>query len=241
VRGLSKSALLLKLLRRSALRFLSHIDPNNDFIFLMRKVFMANRFDGLSPVSMNGENLTRSLTQVTMSKCVLEFGAGSSTLLFAQSAKKVFSVESDKQFASHVEEELRMRGLSSKTQILYANIGITKSYGQPVKFLGLFYNHRYRQYTKIFFDNPSFAFNPEIVFIDGRFRVWCALQSCARIQNDFLLIFDDYFNRSEYHVIESLIGPARRFSGDTAIFDVKKGHVKSGDLADLKRYQNDFR
>ena len=45
MRGLSKSALLLKLLRRSALRFLSQIDPNNDFIFLMRKVFMANRFD----------------------------------------------------------------------------------------------------------------------------------------------------------------------------------------------------
>jgi hypothetical protein len=241
VRGISKSTLLLKLLRRSALKFLRIIDQNDDFNFLMRKVFISNRFDGLSPVSMNGETLTKSLAQITKSKCVLEFGAGSSTLLFAQSAKEVFSVESDRQFASHVEEELRMCGLSSKAQILYANIGITKSYGQPVKFLKLFYKHRYRQYTNIFFDNSSFAFNPEIVFIDGRFRVWCALQSCARIQNDFLLIFDDYFSRSEYHVIESLLGPARRFSGDTAIFDVKKGHVKSNDLANLKSYQNDFR
>ena len=229
-----------KLLRRISCLF-RYIDPNSDLDFLMEKVFKRQNFGSLSSVSMSGEALSRKLAQTTKSKCVLEFGSGSSTFLFSLSAKRVISIESDKQFASYIEKAINLQGLSSKAQVLYANIGVTKSYGQPIKFLAPFFSHRYSRYTDIVFNNSNFEFRPEIVFIDGRFRVWCALQSCLKIQNDFILIFDDFFSRTEYHVIESLLGPAQKYSGDTAKFEVYKGQVKSQDLERLKTYEKDFR
>jgi hypothetical protein len=42
-------------------------------------------------------------------------------------------------------------------------------------------------------------------------------------------------------VIESLLGPAQKYSGDTAKFEVYKGQVKSQDLERLKAYEKDFR
>lgn len=41
----------------------------------------------------------------------------------------------------------------------------------------------------------------DLVFIDGRFRVACCLKCYDIIKDDCLIIFDDFLNRSQYHII----------------------------------------
>ena len=44
-----------------------------------------------------------------------------------------------------------------------------------------------------------------MVLIDGRFRVACFLFSLLNAKKDSIIIFDDYMNRSEYHVVEEVL------------------------------------
>lgn len=41
----------------------------------------------------------------------------------------------------------------------------------------------------------------DIILIDGRFRVSCALKSYNIIDLDTILVFDDFLNRKHYHII----------------------------------------
>jgi len=189
---------------------------------------------------MSGSELSRKLELECKSRDVLEFGSGGSTLLFAKFARKVVSVESDRQFLNHVQTSLERLGLNRNVRLIYADIGLTKSFGQPIKIFRFLYKSRYKSYTKVYFDQIESDFNPEIVFIDGRFRAWCAIQASLRIQNKFIIIFDDYFNRDEYHLIESVIGSPKRYCGNTAIFNIEQNTIQNN-VDDLGKLEFDYR
>jgi hypothetical protein len=61
---------------------------------------------------------------------------------------------------------------------------------------------------------------PDVVLIDGRFRVSCFLTSILRAQPGTAIIFDDYVSREFYHVVERLISPSYH-DGRQAIFKVR--------------------
>ena len=194
----------------------------------------------ISSHSMNGDSLSERLSEICKSKKVLEFGSGGSTILLAAIVEKLISIESDKKFAAQVNRKLESLNYKSKASVIYANIGPTKSFGQPFSFLSPIFKHRYKNYARVF-DNLDKQFEPDIVFVDGRFRVWCSIQACKKLESNFTLIIDDYFDRKEYHEIENFLGPAKVFCDNTAYFDVQTEEIDKSVFNNLEYYSCDYR
>jgi len=190
---------------------------------------------------MNGSDLNMKLHKECKNKIVLEFGSGGSTLFIASCAKKVVSIESDKKYSEVVNNKIIECNLQAKATVLYSNIGPTKSYGQPIEFLKPLFKFKYKNYIETYFRRDRGVLEPQVVFIDGRFRVWCAIECCKRIKHNFTIIFDDYFSRPEYHILEKLIGPALPFSGDTAMFRINMDKLNLEALCLYEKYEKDFR
>ena len=57
---------------------------------------------------------------------------------------------------------------------------------------------------------------PDLVLIDGRFRVCCFLTSLARAEAGTILLFDDYRDRPLYHLVEEFVQPSRQCGRQTA-------------------------
>lgn len=219
------------------------INTSGDLRFILNKILTPHRFtvQRVESSSMNGSALSIKLLEECKSKTVLEFGSGGSTLLLAPFARRIVSIESDKQFSKIMNSEIEKRNLQAKATVLYANIGPTKSYGQPIVFLKPLYKFRYRTYIETYFRLDRAVLEPQVVFIDGRFRVWCAIECCKRIKHNFTLIVDDYFNRPEYQIIEKLIGSALPFSGDAAMFRIDIDQLGLAALNLDEKYESDFR
>ena len=191
-------------------------------------VFLINRAINRIEIpssSMSGTDLSNQLTSLSKEKIVLEFGSGGSTFLFSQSAKFITSVESDQYFSRVIEGSIRKDGKMEKTHIYWASIGPTKSYGQPLVLLERVFRHRYINYSNRIFQESEYARNAELVFIDGRFRVACAMSSLLNIKQDFMIVVDDYFDRPEYSEIANVLGLPKTLVGNTALFEVKVGSI----------------
>jgi hypothetical protein len=137
----------------------------------------------------------------------LEYGSGGSTLLALTMVPVVISVENDRAFYRAVVNKGR---LLAKGQYLpvFVNIGRTSLWGEPVlqrqtalrKWL-------WRRYAIA----PWRVINrkrlcPDLIFIDGRFRVACALESLLRLppESACRIFFDDFeqYNGAYYHILE---------------------------------------
>jgi hypothetical protein len=47
---------------------------------------------------------------------------------------------------------------------------------------------------------------PDVVLVDGRFRVGCALATAFKTGREIELYFDDYKRRTQYHAVEEILG-----------------------------------
>ena len=81
---------------------------------------------------------------------------------------------------------------------------------------------------------------PDMVLIDGRFRVCCFLTSIKYGNTGTKIVFDDYYSdrRNIYHIVEEFITPNLRH-GRQAIFEIP---AKDGiDMETLDQYIASFR
>ena len=209
----------MRFLKRSISIFRSRIDPNGDLAYLI------NRSLGRVSIpssSMTGNDLSKFLADSGDDKIILEFGSGGSTLLLAGTCRLIISVESDRHFLIQVKSELYAKGLQDKGRIYWADIGPTKTYGQPFATMRKLFEKRYRLYALGVFESFPETKNSDIVFVDGRFRVACVMSSLLHINRNFLLVVDDFFGRTYYKDIIKVLGnPSSRIS-NAAIFDVDR-------------------
>jgi hypothetical protein len=214
------------------------ISPSNELYFMVRRLF---KDPWMSTNSMTGNELSTSLVKLCTNKNVLEFGSGGSTMLIGKVAERLLSVESDRKFARYISNQIESLGLNN-TKIIYANIGPVKSFGQPIEFLSFFFRRKYQRYTDVlhnnFIEDEQLA---SVVFIDGRFRVWCTIESIRSLKNDFTIVFDDYLSRPYYHALGSVLGNPYQIIGDTAFFLVGAGCKKKAELLKFEGYKYDFR
>lgn len=140
-------------------------------------------------------------------ECILEFGSGGSTLLASNLGKKIFSVESDKNWAERME---KIQGV----KIHHVDIGPTKGHGHPKDKSK---QHKWPEYPTSVWDRPDFE-HPDIILIDGRFRVACFLVASIRIQKTTKILFDD-FERKQYKIASDIF-PTKLICGRLAIFDL---------------------
>jgi hypothetical protein len=161
------------------------------------------------------------------SRLYVEFGSGGSTLLADSLGVRTISVEGDRHYAAAVR-----KGLTGSTvTLLTPSIGITAPWGYP-----LFRRptkrrrERWRRYVEAPFDGEA----PDLILVDGRFRVACSLEA-ARHANKAAtratLIFEDYSSRPQYKVVERHLGMPRMI-GRAAVFEIGDQMVPEFEIDD---------
>lgn len=199
-------------------QFLNH---EGNLSFFLKKIF---KLIHIEDSTMNSTFFGQLLTDLCKNKHVVEFGGGGSTIQISKVAKSIVSVESDKYFAKILRKKLATENTSCEVHILYANIGFTKIYGAPVKFLKPLNSKKYERYTNLYFQNISMYPAVEVLLVDGRFRLATALCFLFRTNHKFLLIFDDYFSRDYYRKLDDFALSAKRF-GDVLIAEIDPASI----------------
>ena len=147
---------------------------------------------------------------------ILEFGSGGSTVLAAEAGKRVTSVESDKAWAQMMRDWFAAHPPAGQVEIIWSDIGPTKDWGQPIDDSSW---KSFARYPLAVWDMPGFT-HPDVVLVDGRFRMGCALGAAFRITRPIPLFFDDYAKRPRYHQIEEFLGAPVEITGRMARFDL---------------------
>lgn len=151
---------------------------------------------------------------------VLEYGSGGSTFVAAQGAGEVVSVENDPDWALRMTTALENGGLGVGARIHFADTGTVGDWGRPVHDTAF---RRYHQYACDVWDRAWFK-HPDVILIDGRFRVACLINAILRATKPMTVLFDDYRDRPGYHWVEGIL-KRREMVGRMAVFDVVPGIV----------------
>lgn len=135
----------------------------------------------------------------------LEFGSGGSTILAARSGvRRVISVESDANWLNDLIVKMREFDKVEK-HLLLADIGQTGPWGHPVSEIDWKKWHLYPLIARDLCIKNGFS--PDLVLIDGRFRVACFLATLLHVQPETTILFDDYIDRDHYHIVEQFVAP----------------------------------
>jgi hypothetical protein len=126
-----------------------------------------------------------------------EYGSGGSTYQASirQNIKKVYSVESDKEWKSKVE-----KNVNAKVTFLFNEMDTQPdSWGNAGKNSTIEQRKSYSD--KILKLSSAEQQAIDLILIDGRFRVACCLKSFNVITDKCLIMFDDFTSRPCYHVV----------------------------------------
>jgi len=139
-------------------------------------------------------------------KNYLEYGSGASTMMASKfKGLKTISIETDPDYILYLRDELPSNYLErTKSEIIHIDIGPVGEWGWPIepqssqKFNS--YNFAVWRYLR------EIQFKPDLILLDGRFRVSTLVSSIINSPNT-LILFDDYFDRAHYKIVENLIQP----------------------------------
>lgn len=128
-------------------------------------------------------------------KAVLEFGAGGSTALAGRlGVPHVVSVESDKAWLDMLAGQPDLKNVTFVP--LHVDIGPTGAWGFPSDKATA---ASWPAYYSAVWSKLDRA--PDLILVDGRFRVACALSCVLNAKPGTVIIVHDFWNRPEYHVI----------------------------------------
>ena len=142
--------------------------------------------------------------KILNSKKFLEFGTGKTTILASKANIDHYSIESDKSFYFYMKKK-------NIKNILFYSLGFVSFYSYP-----LFKNNIYKKFykekakiyaSKIFERLNKDLFFPDLILVDGRFRVLCMLNIFLFLKsnnlNNTCVILDDFKDRPYYNEINS--------------------------------------
>ena len=172
------------------------------------------------------EDLFREL--INKSQVYGEYGMGQSTInAMSNEHIKVFSVDSDRMWVEKIQSICKRK----KHHLKYVDLGGVREWGYPK-------DYSKRQNIKLYLNYIwNMEDKPDLVLIDGRFRVASFLTSLRECKVGTKIIFDDYGVRPNYHIVEDFIEPDRIF-GTQAFFEVtSKDNL---DISKLDKLINKF-
>lgn len=152
------------------------------------------------PVHMTDAEVALLTRYLARSKFYLEFGCGGSTALALKASKaRIVSVESDLQWIAKLKEtpEVMQAVQSGRLAFHHADIGPVGAWGVPKD------ESRLKQW-KSYYATPWVVrdYDYDLVLIDGRFRVLCAMAAVFNIGPDTIVAMHDYGNRQGYFDVE---------------------------------------
>lgn len=194
------------------------------------------------------ERTTTWLTErLKQSKMYLEFGSGGSTYLAAKLGIPFITIDSDNFFLGDVRNKIIKNGFynESAQKYIHRNIGLTEEWGTPIIFLKIISKKRrsmFAKYSDFPLTFPNTGKSPDLILIDGRFRVACALKAINALKNDskWMLIIDDYIDRPFYKAVEQF-AKLDYFVGRMAVFSSLQEFDESELTRSIKIYEQDWR
>ena len=159
-------------------------------------------------------------------RVILEYGSGGSTVFGGEMlGSRIFSVESDANWLANLSAWFEENPPLADVRLHHADIGPTKEWGNPRSDTAW---RKFPDYPIGVWDRDDFE-QPDLVLIDGRFRAACFVTAMFRSTKPITVLFDDYVNRSKYHIVEDYVKPYET-RGRMARFEV---HPLSFPVADL--------
>lgn len=128
-----------------------------------------------------------------------EYGCGASTVWVAKHVGcEIFSVDSSAEWIQKVKNSCESSG---GLHLHLADLGPVGSWGRPRSYQKA---ENFRDYTDWIWNNER---KPDVVLVDGRFRVCCFLTCLLNGDSGTKILFDDYTNRPHYHFVEKYLRP----------------------------------
>jgi hypothetical protein len=171
---------------------------------------------------------SRSFERVVASaKVYAEYGVGMSTDYVASRYNiPIIAVDTSKEWVDLVRSR---NGIKDHIQIAWVDVGPLGDWGRPINYS---YRDRFLRYIQSVW---STEYTPDVVLVDGRFRVACFLQSLLSGPPGTTIVFDDYANRPHYHLIEEFLSPFER-CGRQALFRIPTEFDRRAAQAELARF-----
>lgn len=142
------------------------------------------------------------LEQVSKATSYGEYGCGASTIWTANNTSlDIVSVDTSKVWLDHVKATIdRTDGVHS----VFVDLGPLGDWGRPK-------NYAARTKFVDYVDAPwAEGRAPDLVLVDGRFRMACFLTSLMRAKPGTVIIFDDYAGRAHFEMAEDFVEPFQR-------------------------------
>ena len=197
---------------------------SNDISIEFKKNNLENNilFDG-------DDTLFKSL--ISEVKTYFEYGCGKSTeYMYKKSNASIFSVDTSKEWAAKT-LNLSKDSNHDRLNVKWINVGDVADWGYPISFEK---KQNFIKYANWFW---NFGLKPDLVVIDGRFRILCFLTSIKFASIGTKIIFDDYTNRPFYHVAEEFL-KIKDTCGRQALFEVDKRSKKLIDESVISEFKN---
>ncbi|MCH1930199.1 hypothetical protein L9G16_08405 [Shewanella sp. A25] len=167
-------------------------------------------------------------------KLILEYGAGGSSLLAARNDCTVITTETDPRWLLELMGAYKEQQLSGNIIPILADIGETKEWGYPIDESDI---QRWPNYAKKSWQYcHEHGLQPDLILIDGRFRVASFLTACINISKPTTLYFDDFVNREHYHIVKQLFEPTKIIDGRLAVFKIRPNKISSQFLLEHIHY-----
>lgn len=141
-----------------------------------------------------------------------EYGCGQSTRwVMNHTSATVIAVDTAGEWVAEVLRDNTAN--NDRLDIRHVDLGETGEWGRPK---GYRRREMFHHYTDYMWDRPQ---KPDVVLVDGRFRVCCFLTSLKYADEGVKIFFDDYTDREHYHIVEHYVARADE-CGRQALFIV---------------------
>jgi hypothetical protein len=170
---------------------------------------------------MSEIEINRFETLLCKTKFYLEYGSGGSTIMAYRSfVNNIISIESDKKWADAV----RKKTNDEDCRVIHIDIGKVDKWGSPRN------DKKWKRYAHYALEPWKHieGDTPELILIDGRFRVACFLACLIFSRIDTHILVHDYKKRDNYKIIEKYV-PALRIIDSMAEFVIPQ-YVNTNDL-----------
>jgi hypothetical protein len=201
--------------------------------------------DDCQPHLFEGE---RDLIVGEMSRATsyLEFGTGGSTLLAAECGiRRIVSVDSDQDWVRKIDERIKSRS-KVDVELIHCDIGKTGEWGYPI-------NREKVANWPQYFVQPWHRFlsrneAPDLIYVDGRFRVACVLYSLLNLQfqdrapsgKSARIMIHDFLDRPHYGKITKYASVVA--SMNTLVVVEQKSDISQSQLLeDILSFEFDLR
>lgn len=141
---------------------------------------------------------------------LVEYGAGGSTLLAVEAGvRRILSIETDKEWLARLRQEdpISEAEASGRLQLRLVDIGPVTAWGRPA---GKDRAHAWPAYARAPWPWFRLGPKPDLVLVDGRFRVASAACSVGRISREGRIVVHDFWSRPEYHVLLRILDCVER-------------------------------